>query len=44
MASCDLSDTGRNKVELVANIRKRNCFQKKVSFLLQKGSLSPQNS
>ena len=30
MASCDLSDTGRNKVELVVNIPKRNRF----SFLL----------
>ena len=44
MASCDLGDTGRNKVELVFNIRKRNRFLKKVSFLLKKSSLSPQNS
>ena len=29
MASCDLSDTGRNKVELVFNIRKCDRFQKK---------------
>ena len=28
MASCDLSDTDRNKVELVFNIRKRDRFQK----------------
>ena len=29
MASCDLSGTGRNKTELVVNIRKHDRFQKK---------------
>ena len=38
MASCDLSDTGCSKVELVANIRKRNCFQKKLVFSCRKAA------
>ena len=43
MASCDLTDTGHNKVEFVFNIRKRYRFKKKVSFLLKKRSLSPED-
>ena len=41
MASCDLSDTGRNKVELVVNIRKRNRFQKKSVFCCRKAACPP---
>ena len=38
MASCDLGDTGRNKVELVFNIRKRNRFLKKSVFSWRKAA------
>ena len=41
MASCDLSNTGRSKVELVVNIRKRNRFQKKTVFSCRKGACPP---
>ena len=43
MASCDLSDTGRNKVELVVNIRERNRFQKSQISVAEKQP-APQNS
>ena len=41
MASCDLSDTDRNKVELVFNIRKRDRFQKKSVFFWSKAACPP---
>ena len=44
MASCDLSDTDRNKVELVFDIRKRDRFQKKSVFFWSKAACPPKNS
>ena len=41
MTSCDLSGTGRNKIELVVNIRKHDRFHKK-SVLSWRKSAYPQ--